>query len=213
VTGKARAVFVDRDGVLNDLVYDREEGRVVSPFSAKQLRVFPFVADAVRALRDELGFKVIVISNQPGVAKRQFTLAELERMNAKIGRELAEHGTELDGEYYCLHHPDALIKKYRVVCDCRKPKPGLLIRASREKEVDLEGSFFVGDALSDVKAGKRAGCKTILVGHVTTFLGILIDKEAATPDYVVGSLKEVPQLLKEVGLGDGHPSPHRINAS
>ena len=199
VVARRRAVFVDRDGVLNDLVYDREEGRVLSPFSARQLRVFPFIGDAVRSLRDQLGFMVIVVSNQPGVAKRQFTMAELEKMNAKIRRALGEHGTELDGEYYCLHHPDALIAKYRVTCDCRKPKPGLLIRASREKGVDLEGSFFVGDGLTDVKAGKRAGCSTILVGHMTTFLSSLIEEEDRTPDYVVGSLKEVPALLRKVG--------------
>jgi len=83
-----RAIFVDRDGVLNDLVYDEEEGRYSSPVSARQLRVFPFVAESVKKLKD-MGFLVIVISNQPGVAKRQFTRAELKRMDAKIGRDLA----------------------------------------------------------------------------------------------------------------------------
>jgi histidinol-phosphate phosphatase family protein len=206
VVGKTKAVFVDRDGVLNDLVYDREEGRVVSPVSARQLRVFPFVSGAVRSLRNELGYRVIVISNQPGVAKRQFTLAELEKMNAKIRRELADHGTELDGEYYCLHHPDALIEKYKVACDCRKPKPGLFFRASRDKGIDLKGSFFVGDTLTDVKAGKRAGCRTILVGHLTAYLATLIEEEDAAPDYVVGSLKEVPGLLRKVGRDRGRPA-------
>lgn len=194
-----RAVFVDRDGVLNDLVYNEQEGRVLSPFSAKETRVFPFVAAAVRVLRDELGFKVIVISNQPGVSKRQFTLEELEKMNMKIRRALTEGGTKFDGEYYCLHHPEALIKKYRMVCDCRKPKPGLLLRAAAEKDVDLGRSYFVGDSLIDVEAGRRAGCKTILVGHMTTFLSAMIDKAKATPDYMVPSFKNVPGLLRKLG--------------
>ena len=197
-TGKERAVFVDRDGVLNDLVYNAEEGRVLSPFSARETRVFPFVAPTVKAIREELGFKVIVISNQPGVAKKQFSLGELERMNAKIRRALARGGTRLDGEYYCLHHPEAVIEKYRVVCDCRKPKPGLLLRAAEENNIDLARSYFVGDGLIDVEAGRRAGCKTILVGHLTTLLTEIIEREKARPDYLVGSFKEVPALLRNI---------------
>ncbi len=195
-TESSRAVFVDRDGVLNDLVYNKEEGRVLSPFSAKETRVFPFVAATVKTLRDELGFKVIVISNQPGVSKRQFTLDELGRMNSKIRRTLSRGGTRLDGEYYCLHHPEALVRRYRRVCDCRKPKPGLLLRAAAENGVDLGRSYFVGDGLIDVEAGRRAGCRTVLVGHMTTFLSELMRKEKATPDYMVRSFKDVPALLR-----------------
>lgn len=194
----ARAVFVDRDGVLNDLVYHREEGRVLSPFSAAELRVFPSVPEAVRRLRQDLGFEVVVISNQPGVAKQQFTLAELEKMNEKIRRALAKADTSFDSEYYCLHHPSATIAKYRVDCDCRKPKPGLLLQASRENGIDLESSYFVGDSLIDVKAGRRAGCKTILVGHLTSMLAQLIEREDARPDYLLGSLKDVPDLLAKI---------------
>jgi D-glycero-D-manno-heptose 1,7-bisphosphate phosphatase len=193
---KGRAVFVDRDGVLNDLVYNEEEGQLGSPFSAKQLRIFPYVAESIQRIRQELGFKVIVISNQPGVAKRQYTRGELDRMNGKIRKELARSGSSLDAEYYCLHHPSALIRKYRVVCDCRKPKPGLLFRAAKENSLDLKRSYFVGDGLVDVKAGRNAGCRTILVGHLTTFLSKMMEEEDATPDYVVPSLKEVPGLLR-----------------
>ncbi len=200
-SGPTRAVFVDRDGVLNDLVYNREEGRVLSPFSARETRIFPFVADTVRTLRDELGFRVIVISNQPGVSKKQFTLDELGRMNSKVRRALSRGGTRLDGEYYCLHHPEALIRKYRKICDCRKPKPGLLLTAAAENGLDLARSYFVGDGLIDVEAGRRAGCKTILVGHMTTFLSDLMEKEKATPDYMVRSFKDVPTLIRSLESG------------
>jgi D-glycero-D-manno-heptose 1,7-bisphosphate phosphatase len=192
-----RAVFVDRDGVLNDLVYDEEEGRSSSPVSARELRVFPFVAESVKRLRD-MGYLVIVISNQPGVAKRQFTLSELRRMNAKIEKELAAKGTSLDGEYFCLHSPDGLVKKLRVSCDCRKPQPGLLLKAARERDIDLAESYFVGDGLVDVEAGKKAGCKTILVGHMTTFLSRMMEERKATPDYMVHTLKDVPGLLSRL---------------
>ncbi len=181
--------------MLNDLVYDHEEGRINSPFRASQLRVFPYVASALKKIKEELGYQIIVVSNQPGVSKRQFSYAELERMNLKIRKELSKVNCSFDGEYYCLHHPNALIKKYRKDCECRKPKPGLILRAAKEHGIDLERSFFVGDALIDVKAGKNAGCKTILAGHMTTFLSQRMEEENATPDYVVASLKEVPELL------------------
>ena len=105
--------MVDRDGVLCDLVYNKEEGQIGSPFRADRLRIFPYTAPTLKRIKDELGFKVIVISNQPGVAKRQFSYAELEKMNEKIRKELAKVNCTFDGEYYCLHHPDALIAKYK----------------------------------------------------------------------------------------------------
>ena len=200
-----RAVFLDRDGVLNDLEYNRDEGRIGSPLSAKQLRIHPYAGESVRRIR-ELGFKAILVSNQPGVAKRQLTYSEFEKMNGMVRVELARRGGALDGEYYCLHHPDALVKKYRADCDCRKPKPGLLLKAARENDIDMGSSFFVGDALDDVKAGRAAGCKTILLGHVTTFLTRMMEEEGAHPDYVLPSLKKVPDLLAGLdakGQGSG----------
>jgi len=190
-----RAVFLDRDGVINDLAYDPKEGRVAAPLAAEGLRVFPYAGESVRRIR-ELGFQAIVVSNQPGVAKRQLTLSEFERMGRKVRKELARQGGTLDAEYYCLHSPDARIRKYRLDCACRKPKPGLLLRAAEERLLDLHDSFFVGDALVDVKAGRAAGCRTILLGHPSTFLSSLIEKEHAEPDYLLPSLKKVPDLLR-----------------
>jgi len=119
-------------------------------------------------------------------------------MSSKIGRELRSKGTSLDAEYYCLHSPDGLVKELRVTCDCRKPKPGLLLKAAEEWDIDLAQSYFVGDGLIDVEAGKRAGCKTILVGHVTTFLSKMMEEWNATPDYMVHTLKDVPALLSKL---------------
>lgn len=188
--------------MLNDLEYDPDEGRIGSPLSAKQLRVFPYAGESVRRIK-ELGFDAILVSNQPGVAKRQLTHSEFEKMNGMVRDELARHGCVLDGEYYCLHHPDALVKKYRLDCDCRKPKAGLLLRAARENGVDLSRSFFVGDALVDVKAGRAAGCRTILLGHVTSFLSRMIESEDARPDYVLPSLRQVPDLLRSLDSEGG----------
>jgi len=205
-----RAVFLDRDGVLNDLEYNPEEGRIGSPLSARQLRVFPYAGEAVTRI-EGLGFKAIVVSNQPGVAKRQLTYSEFERMNVKVKDELARQGCVLDAEYYCLHHPDALVKKYRLDCDCRKPKPGLLLRAARENGVDLARSFFVGDALVDVKAGRAAGCRTIFLGHITAFLSEMIERGDARPDYVLPSLRQVPDLLRSLDSEGAPPAENSQN--
>jgi D-glycero-D-manno-heptose 1,7-bisphosphate phosphatase len=212
-----RAVFLDRDGVLNDLEYNPDEGRIGSPLSARQLRVFPYAGEAVAKIQ-ALGYKAIVVSNQPGVAKRQLTYSEFERMNGRVREELARQGCSLDAEYYCLHHPDALVKKYRLDCDCRKPKPGLLVRAAKENGVDLAGSFFVGDALVDVKAGRAAGCRTIFLGHVTAFLSAMMEREDARPDYVLPSLRQVPELLRGLGpagaaLAENSRGRRRVRAS
>jgi len=189
------AVFLDRDGVLNELVFYREQGLVGSPLSAKQLRVMPQAAETVKGLH-ALGAKIIVISNQPGVAKKQFSYRELLKMNAKIKKELGKKGAFLDAEYYCLHHPNSLIRKYRKVCDCRKPKPGLLLRAAEEHDLDLKESFFVGDSLIDVKAGRSAGVRTVLVGTMTDLLNRVIEEEDARPDFVVSKLSDVVELVR-----------------
>jgi D-glycero-D-manno-heptose 1,7-bisphosphate phosphatase len=194
---KSWAVFLDRDGVLNELVFYKDQGRVGSPLSAKQLRVMPNAGETVKALR-KLGARVVVISNQPGVAKKQLSYRELIRMNQKIKKELTKNGARFDGEYYCLHHPRALLKKYRAVCVCRKPLPGLLLRAAEDLALDLSKSYFVGDSLVDVKAGKAAGTKTILVGTMTDLLNRAIEEEAAQPDFLISKFSDVPALIKKL---------------
>lgn len=124
-----RGVFLDRDGVVNRMVYDAEHGTVDSPANPDQLEMLPGAAEAVRALND-LGLPVIVVSNQPGIAKGKMTLALQEAITSKLQAGLAAAGAHLDGVYYCLHHPDAALPEYRIRCDCRKPKPGLLLRAA-----------------------------------------------------------------------------------
>ena len=100
-----------------------------------------------------------------------------------------------DGEYYCLHSPRALIKKYKVNCDCRKPKPGLILKAAQEHNLDLKKSFFVGDSLTDVQAGKAAGCKTVLIGQMTDMLNRMMKKHHAVPDFMISSLIEIEDIL------------------
>jgi D-glycero-D-manno-heptose 1,7-bisphosphate phosphatase len=191
---KQKAVFFDRDGVLNELVLNEEDGQISSPLSVRQLRVFPYAGKVIKAVQT-MGFLAILVSNQPGVAKKQLSYSQFIKMKEKLAHQLAKQGASLDAEYYCLHHPNALITKYKVKCYCRKPKPGLILRAASEKQLDLARSFFVGDALVDVEAGEAAGCNTILISHMTNFLNQIMKKKNVYPDYLVDSLNDVPQIL------------------
>jgi histidinol phosphatase-like enzyme len=118
--------------------------------------------------------------------------------------ELISNGAELDGEYYCLHHPDAIVEKYRMQCDCRKPLPGLLFKVALEKDIDLKQSWLIGDNLSDIKAGKAAGCQTILIGTMKCELCRLMSEKNVFPDKIAGNIGDAVRnhiLLKEYVVG------------
>ena len=150
-----RSIFLDRDGVLIE-----EHGLLVDP---ARIRLFPWSAEAVRAFK-ECGFKVIVVSNQPVVARGLAGEDDVEAVNRSIQRLLERSGGPgVDAWYFCPHHPSATLPQYRIDCDCRKPRPGLLLRAAGEQAIDLRQSCMIGDRITDVIAGKSAGCRTILI--------------------------------------------------
>lgn len=151
------AVFLDRDGVINE-----EVGYLHDP---NDLRLIPGSADAIRAL-NERAIPVIVVTNQAGVARGHYSEREVGALHDALQKMLGEYGAHIDRFYYCPHHPD-VEGKYRKVCDCRKPMPGMLHLAAKEMHVDLRHCVIIGDKASDIGAGVAAGCRTILVlsGH------------------------------------------------
>ena len=157
------AVFLDRDGVINRLLYHKDPGVVDSPFTAAQFQVFPWVPKAIRLLND-LGLPVVIVSNQPGIAKEHFAPEVLGEFEELLNAALVSGRAHLDATYYCFHHPDAIVKELRKNCSCRKPGIGMFTRAARDLNLSLEHSYMVGDGLTDIEAGHRAGCKTIFVG-------------------------------------------------
>jgi D,D-heptose 1,7-bisphosphate phosphatase len=159
-----RAVFLDRDGVINATVWNAEERIFDTPYQLEQFTLFSGVAGAIGRCQ-QMGFLVVVISNQPGVAKGKCTREFLDDTEALLNAKLAADGVTLDGAYYCLHHPEASVAELRCDCDCRKPKPGLLFEASRQLDIDLKQSWMLGDQERDVLAGAAAGCRTCLVGQ------------------------------------------------
>lgn len=157
------AVFLDRDGTLNKLVYYPDHGVVDSPFTAKQLKLLPNAAKALKLLRKK-GFLLVLVSNQPGVAKGNMAKKAFAEIDKKLDSLLARGGASLDAKYYCPHHPNAVLVAFRKKCICRKPKPGLILRAARELGIDPKRSYMVGDGINDVKAGQAAGCRTVFIG-------------------------------------------------
>ena len=149
------AVFLDRDGVITQ----------EPPYYAHKvsdLKLIARSADAIRLL-NENGFLVIVTTNQAGIARGYYREEDAELFNQALKEILAKQGSHIDAIYYCPHHPEAKIERYRIDCNCRKPKPGMLTRAEKELNIDMKKSFAIGDKMSDIEAGKRAGCKTIMV--------------------------------------------------
>jgi len=168
-----RAVFLDRDGTMaKDVHYCRRP---------EDFKLFPNTAKAIKLL-NEHGFKVIVVTNQSGIARGYFTEETLAQIHEKMKSDLAKEGAWIDGIYYCPHHPDDN-------CDCRKPKPKLVLQAVRERDIELKHSFVVGDLEMDVGLGKAVGCKTILLRDSPQ------EDMSISPDYIVSDLLEATQLM------------------
>ena len=175
-----RAVFLDRDGVLN-----REVGNLSR---VEQLQLLPGVSGAVRKL-NELDIPVIVVTNQSAVGRGLCSEAELGEIHVALAELLAAGGASVARFCYCPHHPTEGIGPYRMECECRKPKPGMLRQAAKDLGIDLTRSAIVGDHLSDLQAGWTAGCRTVLV---TTGRGLETRKNLAghprQPDHIADGL-------------------------
>ena len=150
-----KAVFLDRDGVLISDVHLLTR--------TEQITILPNVASALRDLA-RAGWKLMVASNQTVVARGLVSEVEVGEIHRTICSAIvAQGGAQIDAWYYCPHHPQATVTAYRADCDCRKPRPGLLLRAAVEHDVDLARSFMIGDRMTDIIAGASAGCRTVLV--------------------------------------------------
>jgi D-glycero-D-manno-heptose 1,7-bisphosphate phosphatase len=184
-------VFLDKDGTLiEDLPYNVDPGRI---------RLAPGARAGLRLL-GEAGFRIVVVTNQSGVARGYFSEADLDAVARHLATELSAVGASLHGFYFCPHLPDG-INEYAVECDCRKPEPGLIHRASRELGLSLDGSWFVGDTWMDVVAGRAAGCRTIMVGpEHRTAAELPADRR---PDHAVPDLLAAARIIVEMPVPVG----------
>jgi len=173
-----KAVFFDRDGTLIvDKHYLADPTGVI---------LLPGVSEGLKVLRNA-GYRLYIVTNQSGIARGYFSIADLYQVHDKLIEVLQLHGVEIDDWEFCPHHLQGIIKSYQVRCDCRKPEAGMIFKLANRHQIDLANSYMVGDRETDVLAGKRAGCKTILF-HT--------DKPDETEaDTVCRSFREVVQVI------------------
>ena len=181
----SRAVFVDRDGVVNEPVWDPRERAFESPYRPEDVALVPGAAAGLRRARDA-GYALVLASNQPAAAKGTATREALDAVHERVMEALRIEGVRLDGVYYCHHHPD-----FTGPCDCRKPAPGLLLRAARELGLALRESWMIGDADTDLAAARAAGARAVLVEHPRT----AHRRNGAAAEHVVPDLAAAAALI------------------
>ncbi len=196
------AVFLDRDGTVS------EEVGYINHID--RFRVYPWTAEAIRKLND-VGIPVFLATNQSGVARGYFPEDLVKEVHRRLSEALAPSGALIDGIYYCPHHPEGRKAAYRMFCDCRKPAPGMLLRASREHGIDLTRSYVIGDRYIDLETGFRVGARGVLVlsGYGKGEYEYLRDQWPRPPDHVAGNLADaveyvLPLIGAEHSMGGLH---------
>jgi D-glycero-D-manno-heptose 1,7-bisphosphate phosphatase len=183
-----RALFLDRDGTL---VEPRHY-----PSKPSDLILHAGIGPILRRFQDA-GWELVVITNQSGLARGYFTEDDLAKMHAWLREMLGEWGIELNSIQFCPHHIEGVIPHLAVACDCRKPEPGMLLNAARERDIDLTRSWMIGDILDDVEAGNRAGCRTALVDLGTEALP---GSDVRWPDLVA---RTTAGALEQIAIAEG----------
>lgn len=182
--GKYPAIFLDRDGTINE-----EMGYINH---IERFKIFPFVAESIRIFRDA-GFKIIVVTNQSGIARGYFSEKLLTEVHQKLKECLAEKGTKIDEIYYCPHHPTEGKGEYKKDCNCRKPKTGLIEKAAEEHEIDLKKSYLIGDRFKDMEFAKNLNIKSglVLTGYGLGEFEFQKETWSFMPDIIAKNLKEI----------------------
>ena len=190
-----KAALLDRDGVINALVYHEDAGVIDAPFIPAQFQLLPRVLEAIRLLND-LGLRVAVVSNQPGIAKGHLRRETLEHCERMLLEAVGAAGGRIDGMYYCLHHPNGIVPELSRRCRCRKPETGLLEQAATGLSVALDQCYMIGDGIPDLVAGIRAGCRTIFIGRWKCEICQFTESPHVRPALVAPDLWEATQLIR-----------------
>jgi D-glycero-D-manno-heptose 1,7-bisphosphate phosphatase len=185
-----KAIFLDRDGVINELVMNPETGDYEPPHRSEQVVLFPWAIESLILLQNS-GFELFVISNQPDYAKGKTSIEALQEVHARIEYSLSTAGINIREYYYCYHHPQGIVPRYSGECPCRKPKPYFILKAAEDYGILVQNSWMVGDRDTDIDCGKAAGTKTALImePHSSRYRG------SSNPDFIVANLKEASKII------------------
>lgn len=172
------AVFLDRDGVLT-----KEKSYICT---IREMEIFPYASESIQQIKNK-GYYTIIVTNQSGIARGLFTEDDLQKMHLYLQQK-----TGIDAVYYCPHHPEGKIRKYRKICHCRKPETGMIEQACSDYSIDMDKSFMVGDRAGDIITGQRMGLKTILL---ESGYGLERLEADVKPDYILKDLRAVADML------------------
>ncbi|HUY05694.1 MAG TPA: HAD family hydrolase [Acidimicrobiales bacterium] len=190
----SRAVFLDRDGIINVLWTDPRTGQPGSPLDVESVRLQGEIAREIIRFR-EAGYLLVGVTNQPSAAKGRISMVQQDAIHERVLDLLSAEGVALDAWKICPHHPDGIVKELALSCSCRKPKPGMLIDAAREFNINIASSWMIGDSDSDVEAGRAAGTRTILIGAPTS----LKRSHAVFATSYCATFKEAVDIILEQG--------------
>jgi D-glycero-D-manno-heptose 1,7-bisphosphate phosphatase len=189
-----KAIFLDRDGVINKNIFNKNTGEFESPHRVKDFKIFPWVIDSLKTL-EILGYKLFLISNQPSYAKGKTSLKNIKDIHKKLHGILIKNKIKFIEYFYCYHHPKGVVKKYSIKCKCRKPSPYFLNLANKKYNIDLSNSWIVGDRDTDVECGIKAGVKTILIKTKEESMNKKAGK--SKPFYKAKNLKDAVKIIKK----------------
>lgn len=190
----SKALFLDRDGIINRMVL-HEDG-FGPPRSPSQVKLISQIVPIIH-FANQRKIQVFEVTNKPGVAKGRMDEKTNSEIEAKIHELLKIHGVFIDKVYACMHHPESIIPKFKVICECRKPEPGLLRQAIKEFNIDPKRSLFLGDKATDIKAGQAVGVKTILFLHQEDLPQKVTAAKESKPDFKSDNMKEIFLAIRE----------------
>jgi len=195
------AIFLDKDGTLiPDIPYNANPDLISLEKN---------VGETLAMLSGH--FKLIVISNQSGLAFGYFNENDLQKVEKRMAALLYDYGVNLSGFYFCPHHPDGSVSHYAKLCNCRKPNPGLIIRAANEHQISLNGSWMIGDILNDVEAGKAAGCRSILIDNGNETEWDMADAPQRIPDFIAVDFAAAGEYILKNLKHENHFNPIPTN--
>ncbi len=188
----AKAIFLDRDGVITKLVFNKKTNELEPPHNLKDFCVLPKVFEALKNIMKKK-YLLFLISNQPDYAKGKTSLSKLKKIHLKLDEELKKNQIFFQKYYYCYHHPKGRVEEYTKKCECRKPSPYFVEQAIKEYNIDKENSWFIGDRSTDIECGKNAQIKTILInGEYAQFKNVTSEIK---PNYYASDLSEAVEII------------------